>query len=503
VGLIDINSLGAFDRRGIKLKLTKWISATVASALVAASFSFTTAAHAQETKSIADETIYDLLVDRYFNATNENDYNTDPKDITQFAGGDFRGLIDKFSLITDMGYSIASIGSVFKTEKYDGSMATSYSEIEPHFGTAEELTNVINTYRQSNVKVMIDFPLSNVSANHEWAQDSSKADWIAGSSEGKVQWDLQNEEVQQALREALVKFISAYEFGGVRLTNLGNADTEFVNELIASIKEVNKDIYVITNEESDANFDANYYSETTEAFRNVYKNVDVDSSDLLTNIEPFAKKEQAPTQLMLDNLLTDRFIYTVEAYPPTRTKLGIVATLLLPGVPVTQYGTELIMNGQAGPEAHQLYNFKTDEEMIEFIGDVQTLRSQSATLRKGDYKLLKNENGFLAFERYSDDERWIIVINNTGKTTRFDISEEEIGSGKELRAMLDSDTIRVNKNGDYPIVLDREVVEIYQVTEEKGINKGYLAALAVVYILFIAFIVAIIKRGKKRKSKQQ
>lgn len=475
----------------------------MASAIVAASFSLPAVAAAQETKTIADETIYDLLVDRYFNSTAENDYNTDPKDITQFAGGDFGGLIDKFSLITDMGYSIVSLGSVFKTEKYDGTMVTSYEEIEPHFGTADELANVINTYAKSNVKVMVDFPLTNVSENHEWAQDPAKAEWITGSSDARVQWDLQNEEVQQALLNSVVDFVSSYKFGGIRLTNLGNADTEFINELISAIKEVNEDIYVISNEESEATFDAKYYSETTEAFRNAYKNVNQDSSNLLTNIEPYANGEEAPTQLMLDNVFTDRFTLTVEAYPPTRTRLGIVATLLLPGVPVTQYGTELIMNGEAGAEAHQLYNFKTDEEMIDFIGNVQTLRSQSETLRDGGYKLLKNDSGFLVFERYSDTERWIVVINNTGQTTRFDISEEEIGTGKELRAMLDNDTIRMNKNGTYPIVLDREIVEIFQVTEEKGINKGYLAALAVVYLLFIAFVIAIIKRGKKRKSQQQ
>ncbi|QCR31569.1 alpha-amylase family glycosyl hydrolase [Lysinibacillus sp. SGAir0095] len=484
------------------MKLKKWISATVASALFATTFSFTTVAKAQETKTIADETIYDLLVDRYFNATSENDYNANPKDNTQFAGGDFRGLIDKFSLITDMGYSIVSIGSVFKTEKYDGSMVTSYREIEPHFGTADELKEVINTFSKSNVKVMIDFPLTNVSENHEWAQDPAKAEWIAGTSEGKVQWDLQNEEVQQALLDAVVDFVSTYDVGGVRLTNLSNADTEFVNELIAAIKDGNEGFYVISNEESDANFDAKYFSETTESFRNVYKNVDQDSSNLLTNIEPYVKGEQAPAQLMLDNLLTDRFTLTVEAYPPTRTRMGIVATLLLPGVPVTQYGTELIMNGKAGAEAHQLYNFKTDEEMIDLIGDVQTLRSQSETLRNGEFKLLKNENGYLAFERYSDKERWIVVINNTGKTNRIDISEEDLGPDKELHALLDSDTIRVNKDGNYPIILDREIVEIFQVKEERGINKGYLAALAIVYILFIAFIVAIIKRGKRRRAEQ-
>lgn len=484
------------------MKLTKWISAALASALFATSFSSISVANAQETKTIADETIYDLLVDRYFNATAENDYNTDPKDKTQFAGGDFRGLIDKYSNIIDMGYSIVSIGSIFKTDKYDGSMVTNYHEIEPHFGTADELTKVIDTFGKQNVKVMIDFPLSNVSPNHEWAQDPAKADWIAGTSDGKVQWDLQNPEVQQALIKEIVTFVSQYKFGGVRLTNLNNADTQFINEVISSIKKVNKDLYVISNEESDANFDARYYSETTEAFRNVYKSVDQDSSTLLDHIEPYAKGEQAPTQLMLDNLLTDRFIYSVESFPPTRTKLGIVATLLLPGVPVTQYGTELVMNGEAGPEAHQLYNFKTDDEMVDLIGDVQTLRSQSETLRNGEYKLLKNENGFLAFERTSDTEKWVIVINNTGKTTRIDLSEDEIGTGKEFRAMLENDTIRANRDGNYPIILDREVVEIFHVTDERGINKGYLAALALVYILFIAFIIAIIKRGKKARAEK-
>ncbi|RHW39881.1 alpha-amlyase [Lysinibacillus yapensis] len=485
------------------MKLIKWISAAGCTALLAASFSFTAVAKVQETKTIADETIYDLLVDRYFNGTAENDFDTDPKDISQFAGGDFRGLVDKSSLITKMGFSIVSIGSVFETETYDGSMVTSYSELEPHFGTSEELQNVIAAFQKSNMKVMVDFPLTNVSENHEWAQDPSKSDWIASTSEGKVQWDLQNEEVQQALLDAIVEFSSAYDFGGMRLTNLGDAPVEFVNDLISAIKSENENLYVISNEESDANFDAKYFNDTTEAFRNAYKNVNEDSSTLLDHIESFAEGEQAPPQLMLDSLLTDRFTLTVEAYPPTRTRLGIVSTLLLPGVPVMQYGTEIIMNGEAGPEAHQLYNFKTDEEMIDFIGNIQTLRTQSDTLRNGEFKLLKNEDGFLAFERSSDEETWVVVVNNTGETTRLDISEEDIGTGKELRAMLDSDTVRMNEDGNYPIVLDREIVEIFQVTEERGINKGYLAALGLVYLLFIAFIIAIIKRGKRRRSDQQ
>ncbi|MFP3802669.1 hypothetical protein, partial [Paraburkholderia sp. SIMBA_027] len=88
-----------------------------------------------------------------------------------------------------------------------------------------------------------------------------------------------------------------------------------------------------------------------------------------------------------------------------------------------------------------------------------------------------------------DDERWIVVINNTGKTTRVDISADDIGEEKELRGLLESDVIRSNDEGIYPIVLDREVVEVFQVIDQVGINKLYIVLLVIVYILFIAFIV--------------
>ncbi len=485
------------------MKFKKWFSATAASILLAASFTATTVANAEGTKTITDESIYDLLVDRFFNGSAQNDFHADPKDPAQFSGGDFKGIGEKLSLIKkDMGFSIASIGSVFATEKYDGSMVTSYTEIEPHFGTAEELKQLIQRAEQNEVSIMIDFPLTNVSENHEWAQDDKKADWVVGTSNGKVRWNLKNEEVQKALIDSIVNFVSTYKVGGVRLTNLDIADTKFLNEMIDAIKDVNEEIYVISNEDSDADFDATYYEETNETFRNVYKNVDQDSSNQLKYIEKFVQNEEPPTQLMIDNLQTDRFTLDVEAYPPTRVKLATASTLLLPGVPVMQYGTEIVMNGEAGTEAHQLYNFRTDKEIVEFIGNIQTIRNQSETLRNGQFKLLKNENGFLAFERYSDDERWIVVINNTGKTTRIDVSEDDIGADKELHGMLEDDLIRENDEGVYPIVLDREVVEIFQVTEKRGINISYIIALGLVYILFIGFIFAIIKRGRRQRAQE-
>ena len=480
------------------LKIRRWINAIVSSVLLIALLTDTKLVHAEET-TITEESIYDLLVDRYFNGSIENDFNANPNDITQFAGGDFKGLEDKLSLITDMKFSIASIGSVFATEKYDGSLVTSYEKIEPHFGTATEFTQLIHTFTKNNVKVMVDFPLSKVSVNHEWAKDTTKSQWILSNNNVEIQWDLENKEVQDALLDAIMKFVSSYDVGGIRLTNIENADSSFLNHLISKIKEENQNIYVISNQESDANFDAFYSKEMNKELRNAFQGVDKDTSNLLNQVELYLQGKQAPVQLMIDSILTDRFTFSTESYPPTRVKLAIASSLLFPGVPVIQYGTEIVMNGQAGAKAHQLYNFKTDSEIVEFIDTIQTLKKQSETLTNGEFNLIKNENGFLVFERFTESERWIIAINNMSKTARVDLSEEDIGYDKELRGMLNNDIIRRNEDGIYPVILNREVVEIFQVTEKKGINVSYIVALGLVYLLFIGFIIAIIKRGKKRR----
>lgn len=492
-----------FEREGIKVKFKKWISATAASLLLATSlFGATPVAHADEvqTRTIAQESIYDLLVDRFFNGSGTNDFDTNTQDPSKFAGGDFTGLQDKLKFIGEMGYTIVSIGSIFSTDVYDGSMPTSYTTIEEHFGTAEEFQSVIEAYKANNMSIMVDFPLNNVSPNHEWAKDAAKQDWIASTNNGQVQWDLTNKDVQTAMIEAATEFASTYNIGGIRLTNIADADTAFINALIDALKGTKNSLYVIANEESDANFDANFSPVTADIYRNIFKNVDMDSSKLM---EPFSSDK--PTQIMIDSLQTHRFTFdsaSENMFPPTRLKMALGALFMLPGIPVVQYGSEIAMNGEAKPDTHQFYNFKTDEELIDYVKNVQSLRNKSAALRNGEFEVITNENGLLVFTRTSDEEQWVIMINNTGKTQRVDFTPAQLGEGKMLNGILHQEKVRINDKDVYPVILDREMVEIYQVKEDKGLNIPYMVALGLVWLIFIGFVVVIIKRGKKRRQEQ-
>ncbi|CAM3100134.1 alpha-amylase family glycosyl hydrolase [Filibacter tadaridae] len=455
-------------------------------------------ASAKTDRTIADESIYDLLVDRYNNGDGTNDIDVDSQDLHAFNGGDFKGIVDRLDHITDLGFTLLSIGSVFETESYDGSKVLDYAKLEPHFGTDKDFSKMLKAVHKADISVIADFPLAGVSANHVWAKEGKFK--TIPASEGTIDWDLTDKDVQDALKKAVITFIEKYDLDGIRLTKIDAADTTFLNEMIAAIKKAKPDAYVITNVESDADFDAAVNAEKMNALKQSYVKSDADTSPLSQ-----FKVEKEPQFLQFDKLTGPRFTYDIvkeRMFPPTRWKLATAALFTLPGIPVVPYGTEIAVNGKEAPKSHPLVNFKTDMELKDFIGDLNTLRNKSETLRKGDFEMLHNKDGFTVFKRQSDEETWIVAINNTTHTENLAISNELLGDNKRLRAVLSDDFIRQTKDDLYHVVLDREVAEIYIVVDDVGYNTPYLIATILVVVFFLGFIFIVRRKGRNQTSEE-
>ena len=132
---------------------------------------------------------------------------------------------------------------------------------------------------------------------------------------------------------------------------------------------------------------------------------------------------------------------------------------------------------------------------------LNTLRNQSEAFRNGNFEMLHNEDGFTVYKRSSDEETWIVALNNTTETSNLEIPKEVIGDNKMLRGVLDGDLVREGKDGIFRIVLEREVAEIYIADEDKGFNTPYLIASIIVYVLFFGFLILGI--GKSKKSNKE
>jgi len=455
-------------------------------------------AHAEgaNANTIQDESIYDLLVDRFFNKTMENDFEVDTRIPGAFAGGDFLGVAEKLSHIKKMGFSLVSVGSVFASDTYDGKRVVDYGMLERHFGTSEEFTTLIDKTHKEEMKIMVDFPIQNVSAEHVLALEVNNASWVLNNTDGTVSWDLTNEDAQQALVESALAFVKEYNVDGIRFTSIEGIDMNFLNTMIETLKNENDNLYILSNEQSDAKFDAKVLTDQEDMYRNVFKTVDQETSQMAQ------ASVGEPIIQQVDSIDTRRF--TMDAaeenmFPPTRWKIVMATLLSIPGVPVMTYGSEIAVNGAKPPESHQIYNFKTDDEIIEFIADVLYLRNSSAALRTGSMEMLHNEDGFMVYKRSNEEETWIVVINNSSKTQSFDLTKEVIGDDKELRGLFESDILRQKDDGNYRLVLDREIAEFYTVNDEKGLNKGYIVALILANLLFLGFIFLVWRKGKQQK----
>ena len=477
------------------MRRNKWFG-MIASVVLFLSVLYPTGAFADSEKSLQDQSIYDLLIDRFNNGNYENDVNVDAKDLSAFTGGDFAGITSRVNYLVDMGFTLVSIGPVFSTATYDGNEVLDYENLEPHFGTAQELTEMIDALDEHKLGVIVDFPLNGVSEDHVWVKEQSLA--YTANDDGTVNWDTTDSNVKETLKNTIVSFAEDYNFAGIRLTQLGDFDEAFLNDVIAALKEANDELYVISNEVSTANFDSVPNLEKMEALKQGYAQVDPGTSPLTL----FEDKVETDL-IQFDDLLGSRFTYDMiqlRMFPPTRWKLAVVPLFTLPGVPVMPYGTEIAVNGKEAPETHPISNFKTEMELYEYISDLNSLRNQSETLRNGDFEMLHNEDGFTVFTRTSEEETWVIALNNTSETANLEISEEIVGENQRLRGLLDGDMIRQSKDGQYRLVLDREVAEIYIANEDKGFNTLYLIASILIYTLFLGFLFIMYRKGKKARA---
>lgn len=450
---------------------------------------------AKAERTIEDESIYDLLVDRFNNGNYDNDQDVDPKVEEEFSGGDFLGITERLEYIKDLGFTLASIGPVFESETYDGNKSLSYDTFEPRFGTDKEFMQMIDVLGENHIGVMVDFPLNGISSQHTGITDDRLAtEELEG---GIVQWDANDQAVQQYVKEKLVDFVSAYDLTGIRLTKLGKFDEAFLNELIEAVKNVKPDVYVMTNEPSDASFDLAMNVDLMKAMSDAYAVIDAETSQL----QMFDHMDEKQI-VQFDDLTGKRFtqeMIDARMYPPTRWKTAVTALFTLPGVPLLPYESEIAVVGNEAPETHPITNFKTDTELYDYMKGLNQLRNESETLRNGKMEILHNEDGHLVFTRTSDEETWLVSINNTSETKGVEIDEEIIGEDKRLRGILTGDSALQGKDGKYRVVLERELAEVYLVEENKGFNTAYLIATILIYTSFLGLMFVLIRRSKKKK----
>jgi hypothetical protein len=168
-------------------------------------------------------------------------------------------------------------------------------------------------------------------------------------------------------------------------------------------------------------------------------------------------------------------------------------------VPNVLYGSEIALNGRKLPENQSLMDFKTDQELVEYITKLADIRAAHPALSNGKMEILFAKDGIAVYKRTVADETMVVVINNTSKTQKIVLNQSHLEGKQELRGELNGDLVR-SKDNLYTIVTDREQAEIYTLTNKSMINIPYFIALGSVLAAFALFIGLIIKRSKRKDA---
>jgi glycosidase len=122
-----------------------------------------------------EDIIYFLLVDRFHDGGDREICATDgrsagfgsPEELNSFYGGNLKGIISKLDYISGMGVTAIGLSPVLENNPsgYHGYATQNYLNIDPHFGTKEDLQLLIQKAHNLGLKVYLDVVINHSGDN--------------------------------------------------------------------------------------------------------------------------------------------------------------------------------------------------------------------------------------------------------------------------------------------------------------------------------------------------
>ena len=328
--------------------------------------------------------------------------------------GDIRGIINRMDYLNDgdpqSGKSLGIEGiwmtPVFLSPSYHKYDVTDYYQIDPTFGTEEDLKELVTLCHERDVKLIMDLPLNHTGANNRWFRDfknaqlaGNKADpyydfysWIgmddpvpagrrfrkvydarlqveANFSDDMPELNLDNEQVRQTLLDVAAYWmnlgVDGFRFDAAKYIYLNDHDknAEFWKWYIGELKKINPEVYTVA-EVWDSESTILRYAGSVDCFRFSASQAEglIASTAKGGNVNRFT----ADTQQYLDEIHSIRQdamnIFFIANHDTDRAagfltlatqRMQMAANLYLlsPGSPFIYYGEEIGLRGSRGAAA--------------------------------------------------------------------------------------------------------------------------------------------------------
>ncbi len=411
---------------------------------------------------VAGQVFYQIFPDRFAQADPQNLYRgamttyqyevilkkwdelpENPPKSRDFFGGDLRGVIEKLDYIQNLGVTCVYFTPIFASptnHRYD---ASDYHQIDPRFGTEEELRELIEKAQSRGIRVMLDGVFNHCS-QHSLYFLAARADKLSpyyrwfNFPQWPDKWEgwinvldmpefVECPEVEDFFfgPQGVAQHWLSYGTAGWRTDVTPWITDEYWRRFRAAVRRTYPDAYLIAEDWGDASprllgdsFDAtmNYRFGYSVGGWAGGKLTSAELDDRLETLRRDTPPAQFQTQLnLLGSHDTVRILTKLEGYKE-RVKLAVAFMLAYPGVPMIYYGDEAGIEGDFAEDSRRPYPWEApDQELLGFFRQAINTRNASDSLKFGDVSTVYvNEAGYGLVRQVGND--FILALFNNGPT---------------------------------------------------------------------------------------
>ncbi|MCR4588780.1 MAG: alpha-glycosidase [Lachnospiraceae bacterium] len=369
-------------------------------------------------------------------------------------GGTLKGITENVSYLKKLGVNAIYINPIFTAGEYHKYDLLDYFHIDPCFGSNEDFRELVQTYHENDIRVIIDgvfnhcgwkfFAFEDVVQNGE---ASKYRDWFYGLTFPVVRpedpeaypgyecfgyermmpkLNTQNPEVEEYFCSVGEYWVREFGIDGWRLDVASEVNDRFWREFHRRVKAINPEAILIGEVWESANhwldgtiFDSAMNYDFRKHCRRFFAEESIDACEFdsrMTHMRMRYRRQTAYAQLnILDSHDVSRFL-TVCQGDRDRYKLAIVYQMTCPGMPAIFYGDECGLEGLLEKDYRRPMEWEKEDELFDFFREMIGLRKENPVLRRGDYRTLQAKEGskVYQFERFLNGTT-VNVLLNMGK----------------------------------------------------------------------------------------
>jgi cyclomaltodextrinase / maltogenic alpha-amylase / neopullulanase len=348
-----------------------------------------------------NSTLYQIVTDRFDNSEGnlhkciaEPEYNS--RFGKEYLGGNFEGIRRRMDYIENLGVNHVLISPVQESPFYHGYHISNHFEVNPRFGSKDELKKLIEEFHRRNIKVMLDYASTHLHSSNPIFREKVRSDserdrdWFVFSDKLRTKspyrfyfeeliykltsgdhkklkeinkseylgffgdpnnplLNLENPDVQEFHRKVLYYWIREFGFDSVRMDSAFIQPKDFIKKMRSYLKTTFKDFDLITEYWDfenptrsgdcygfcDGEFDIRatlWFNRMSEDFHNFFKNVSGHYYRSKDHMEDYSYI------VSLANHDLPRFNERKNLQ-----KIAAVLQFTLPSIPLVYYGEEIGM----------------------------------------------------------------------------------------------------------------------------------------------------------------